>query len=612
MKNAYFFVNFFILLLHNVSQCVIITIIFLLPLEGEMRVQVSKSKNAESFYIVESTYVNGKRSNKVVERLGTRKDLEDKLGPGVDVLQWAKDYAKELTDLKDAGQLGQANINFYLNQIIDKDSESSYHASYLFLQKIFSSLGLFDICKDISSKYKFDFDLGEILSHLVFARILYPCSKLSCYEFAMGFLEKPTYQLQHIYRALEVLAKESDFILANVYANSTSLVKRNNMVLFFDCTNYFFEIGLEDDFRKYGYSKEHRPNPIVQMAMFLDGNGLPLSFSLDAGNTNEQLMLRPLEKKILKDFNLSKFVVCTDAGLSSNANRKFNSFADRAFITTQSIKKLKSYLKDWALDPKGWYLMGGNGKKLYDISQIDEEKHRNSSFYKSRWINDNDLEQNLIISFSPKSKFYQRNVRERQIQRSIKVINQGEKKIETKGPNDVRRFIKRVSVTEDGELAQIKRYSIDENIIYEEEKYDGFYGICTNLEASCEQVIKISKQRWMIEEAFRAMKTEFKARPVYLQRKDRIQAHFLTCFLALLIYKILDEKLARKYTIEETLKELRKMDMVLIKDLYIPTYKRTEFTDALHELMDFRTDKEATPASEMRKIIKETKKRKNF
>lgn len=573
-----------------------------------MRLQISKSKNAESFYIVESTYVNGKRSNKVVEKLGTRKELEEKLGPDVDIVAWGKDRAKELTELKKSGKFTQASVNFYLNQLVEKDKMVTCRCSYLYIQKLLAKLGIFQICDDVAARKKFDFDLGEILSHLVACRVLYPASKCSSYEYAKSFIEPPSYGLHDIYRALEVLAQEANRILSDLYLNSLDLVQRNDKVLYFDCTNYFFEIDQEDELRKYGFSKEHRPNPIVQMGMFLDGNGFPLSFSLSPGNTNEQTMLQPLEKKILEDFSISKLVVCTDAGLSSLANRKFNSIHNRAFITTQSIKKLKGYLKDWALELKGWFLLGDDSGKTYDLSKIDESMHRDSIFYKHRWINDDGLEQKLIVSYSPKMKKYQRGIREKQIQRSIKLIDQGEKRIETKGPNDVRRFIKKQSVTEEGEIADIKSYSLDEEAILKEEVYDGFYGVCTNLEGRAEEILGICKNRWMIEDAFRTMKTEFKARPVYLRREDRIYAHFLTCFIALLVYKILDEKLAHQFTISEVLKELRAMDMYLVQDLYIPTYTRTDFTDALHEFIGFRTDNQAVLASEMRKIIKESKK----
>lgn len=574
-----------------------------------MRLQISKSKNAESFYIVESTYVNGKRSNKVVEKLGTRKELEEKLGPDVDIVAWGKDRAKELTELKKSGKITQASVNFYLNQLVEKDKMVTCRCSYLYIQKLLAKLGIFQICDDVAARKKFDFDLGEILSHLVACRVLYPASKCSSYEYAKSFIEPPSYGLHDIYRALEVLAQEANRILSDLYLNSLDLVQRNDKVLYFDCTNYFFEIDQEDELRKYGFSKEHRPNPIVQMGMFLDGNGFPLSFSLSPGNTNEQTMLQPLEKKILEDFSISKLVVCTDAGLSSLANRKFNSIHNRAFITTQSIKKLKGYLKDWALELKGWFLLGDDSGKTYDLSKIDESMHRDSIFYKHRWINDDGLEQKLIVSYSPKMKKYQRGIREKQIQRSIKLIDQGEKRIETKGPNDVRRFIKKQSVTEEGEIADIKSYSLDEEAILKEEVYDGFYGVCTNLEGRAEEILGICKNRWMIEDAFRTMKTEFKARPVYLRREDRIYAHFLTCFIALLVYKILDEKLAHQFTISEVLKELRAMDMYLVQDLYIPTYTRTDFTDALHEFIGFRTDNQAVLASEMRKIIKESKKK---
>jgi transposase len=403
-----------------------------------------------------------------------------------------------------------------------------------------------------------------------------------------------------------VLAKEMDNIQSWMYTNSLKLSKRNTKILYYDCTNFFFEIEQESGLKQYGISKEHRPNPIVQMGLFMDGDGIPLAFNINKGNTNEQLTLKPLEKKILKDFNLSKFVVCTDAGLASQKNRKFNDIDDRAFITTQSVKKLKKHLKDWALDTKGWRLV--NDDTSYDISNLDEDKYFDRIFYKERWIKEDDLEQKLIVTFSLKYRNYQREIRSSQIQRAQKLIDENPKKIGKSNKNDYKRFIKKTSVTKDGEKADKEIYTIHTENISKDEIYDGFYAVCTNLDSSVNEIIEVNKNRWQIEECFRIMKSEFKSRPVFLSRDDSIKAHFTTCFMSLIIYKLLERKLEKKYTCSDIIDNLKDMNFYKVdSEGFVPTYTRNDFTDDLHDAFDFRTDYQILNKKHLKNIFKQTK-----
>ena len=411
-----------------------------------------------------------------------------------------------------------------------------------------------------------------------------------------------------MYRALEVIANENDFFQSELYKNSQNLVNRNNEVLYYDCTNYYFEIEEEDDFRKYGISKEHRPNPIVQMGMFMDADAIPLAFSIFEGNQNEQPSMSPLEQKIIKDFGTSNFIVCTDAGLSSTSNRKLNSIQGRGFVTTQSIKKLKGFLQDFCLADEGWYLPGSN--KKYKLSELDEEADYDKVFYNDRWINEDNLEQHLIVTYSIKYRNYQRTVRERQVERAMKYLESPSKLTKNRA-NDPKRFVEQGHCTPDGEVASKTITTLNRKQIDNETKYDGFYAVCTNLECDVSSIIKINQRRWEIEECFRIMKTEFKSRPIYLSRKDRITAHFTTCFTALVIYRILEQKLKEKYTCEELINTIRSMDMMIAPgEGYIPTYTRTDITDALHDAFGFRTDYQITSQKNMRKILNQTRKRK--
>ena len=570
-----------------------------------MRLSVSKSKNSTSLYVIQSIYDKGKRTTRVVEKLGTVAELQQKLN-GQDPIEWAKSYIEELNK-REEEQSREVIVRYSPSKVIPKDQQHSFNGGYLFLQQIYHELDLHKICAEISRKHKFTFDLNAILSRLLYGRILFPSSKLATYQHSSKFIEQPDFELQHVYRALEVISKDMDFIQSSLYSNSLKASKRNTGILYYDCTNYFFEIEQEDGLKQYGASKEHRPSPIIQMGLFMDGDGIPLAFNLSSGNTNEQITLKPLEKKILSDFNLSKFVVCTDAGLASEKNRKFNNEGERAFITTQSIKKLKKHLKEWSLDPKGWHLAGHD--KTYDITQLDEGIYKEKCFFKERWIKENDLEQKLIVTYSIKYKNYHRQIRNSQIERAQKLLNVNPTKISKNSPNNYKRFIKKTSCTSDGEIAENEIYSLNNGAIAAEEAYDGFYAVCTNLEGSVQEIIRINQRRWEIEECFRIMKSEFKARPVYLSRDDRIKAHFTTCFMSLIIYRLLEKKLENKFTCSEIINGLKDMNFYEIKGQgYIPTYTRTSFTDALHETFGFRTDYEIIKKAQMKKLFKATKK----
>lgn len=570
-----------------------------------MKVSISKSKNTTIYYLSRSVRVGNKTTTKTVEKIGTYDEIK-KICGDMDPLDWAKEYAAKRT-AEEKAHKQDIIMRYSSSALIDKNVRRSCNAGYLFLQDIHYSLGLDKICNSISEKYKFDYDLNDILSMLVYSRIIAPGSKLSSLENAQKFLEQPKCELHQVYRALEVIAKENDFFQAELYKNSQKVVNRKKEVLYYDCTNYYFEIENEDVFRKYSVSKEHRPNPIVQMGMFMDADGIPLAFSVFDGNQNEQPSMSPLEQKIIKDFEVSDFIVCTDAGLSSTANRKFNSIQGRGFVTTQSIKKLKGFLQDFCLEDDGWYLPGSN--KKYKLSELDEETDYEKVFYKDRWINENNLEQHLIVTYSIKYRNYQRTIRERQIERAKKFVESPSKLTKNRA-NDPKRFIEQGHCTPDGEIASKTITSLNQKQIDNEAKYDGLYAVCTNLEYDVSSIIKINQKRWEIEECFRIMKTEFKARPVYLSRKDRITAHFTTCFTALVIYRILEQKLNEKYTCEELIDTIRSMDMLIAPgEGYIPTYTRTDITDALHDAFGFRTDYQITSQKNMRKILNQTKKK---
>ena len=572
-----------------------------------MNLHISKSKNSESFYIAKS-YVkaNGSTTSSIVRKLGTLDQLIVEHGPTRDdVLAWAKNEVKiETEKYKKAKEAQTVLIPFHADRQLDYEKQVFYRGGYLFLQSIYYQMHIEKICRKLKLKYKFKYDINAILSDLIYARILEPSSKRSSFKTASEFLEKPSYELHDVYRALDVLGSECDLIQVEVYKNSHFLGKRNDKILYYDCSNYYFEIEQENGSKKYGKSKEHRPNPIIQMGLFMDGDGIPLAFSLFPGNANEQTSLKPLEKKVLEEFGCQKFIYCSDAGLGSEDIRCYNHMGERAFIVTQSIKKLKKEEKEWALNMQGFKRVSDDTP--VDITQLSVDDK--GLYYKDEPYATKKLHQRLIITYSPKYALYQKSIRDKQVERAQKMLDSGNTKKNRKNPNDPARFIGTTAVTKEGKTADIHHY-LDENKIAEEAKYDGFYAVCTDLlDDDVSDILKVSEGRWQIEECFRIMKTDFSARPVYLQDENRIKAHFLICFLALTIYRFLEKKLDSKYTCEELLDTLKAINFVEVQEQgFIPAYKREPITDALHDACGFRTDYQFITKSKMKTIQKQSK-----
>ena len=578
-----------------------------------MYVSITGNKGNQDVYIKQSYRKdNGKTSSRIYKKLGKYNTLLEQFsGNEKELMDWAKKEAEKET-LAYNQQKEKISLSLSPLARIPLDEERVFNIGYLFLQKICSELRIDNICRNIRNHHKFSYDFHAILTDLIYARILAPSSKLSSYKYCHSLLEPPKYSLQDLYRALSVLAEESDFIQEDLYKNSNFIHPRNSKILYYDCTNYYFEIETEDGIKKYGKSKEHRPNPIITMGLFMDADGIPLAFDIFPGNQNEQLTLKPLEKKVIKDFNCSEFVFCSDAGLGGKSNRFLNSFGNRSYVITYSLKKMKKEERELALLPTQFKVPGSN--KLIDLRTLDESdpKVYNTIYYKEYPLVTGDMDETVIITYSPKYKAYQSKIRNTQIDRAKKMIQSSDKTRKGKGSNDPARFIQRTAVTEDGEIARKNIYELDEAKILEESMYDGFYAVITNLEGDIREIININKQRWEIEENFRIMKSEFEARPVFVRREDRIKAHFLTCFISLLVYRLLEKKLGEEFTCSQILETLRNMNVTLLsKDSgYIPSYKRTKITDKLHSSFGFRTDYEFTRKSTMRAIIKETKQKK--
>lgn len=589
-----------------------------------MRLGWAKKGNSISYYVHKTIRVDGKNKSLVIKRFGSEKFICETYGVS-DAKAWAKEQVRLMNEAEkeDAAKF---TIELCAGTDLVMDQQRRFNGGYLFLQDIYYELGLDKICRAVSARHLFEYDLNDILSRLIYTRILFPSSKKSSFEDSKRFIEQPSFELHDIYRALSVIAQESDYIQSRLFKNSTEISERRTGVVYYDCTNFYFETEQAEDDKQYGVSKENRPLPIVEMGLFMDMDGIPIAFDISPGNENEQTTMIPIEEKMIGKFDISRFVVCTDAGLSSGDNRHFNDYDKengcRSFITTQSLKKLKAHLKEWALAPQGWLLSGDASGRIYDIRELDEEKDKDKIFFKNRWIKEKSrvkengaeknviIEQQLIVSYSIKYRNYQRTIRGSQIERAQKIVAGGGSAAGKKRQNDPKRFIKTDYATPDGEVADRSASYIDQRTIAAEEQFDGFYAVCTNLEDGPETIVKVNKRRWEIEECFRIMKTDFEARPVYVKRQDRILAHFITCFIALIVYRYLEKKLDEKYTIGQILSTLQEMDFMKYEGKgYQPVYTRTELTDALHDAFGFCTSKQIIPVSKMKNICSQTKNR---
>lgn len=610
------------------------------------RIKINTSINSKSYSIIDDYYRNGKRTTRVVDTIGNYEKVS-KLAEseGIDVDTWLINYLNNYKEKHGVPIRGEkVIIEKYSNKIIPINKINKYNIGYLFLEDIYYSLKLDKTINTVTKKHKFEFDLNEVLSYLVYSRIIFPSSKLKTYELSKNFIETPKYNLENIYRGLTYLCSNLDYIQKELYNNSKSVVDRKTRIFYYDCTNYYFDISEEDDLRKYtGNAKDKKGKPVVGMGLFLDGNGYPIAMNIYPGSDNESTTLIPLQKKIigidpLTDFEIDGFdienkntIICTDAAMCTDQIKLFNVEKGRAFVITQSIKKLKKEYQEEVFKDDNWRIVG-DLSKTYKLSSIlsNEElrkKYYETVFYKIVQTETKSVKQDLIVTFQIKYKDYLTNVRNGQIERAKKKIssssNDDKIKLST-NPNDYRRFIKEDISTskkaknkeEENSLNEstekekfIYSYSINEDTIKDEEKYDGYYGVTTNLNGEVKDILKISKNRWEIEENFRILKSDFESGDIYLSREDRITAHFLTCFISLLIYRILENKLNYKYTNTEIIEKLREMEVYEEKGTgYSPAYVRNNLTDDLHDVFGFRTDYEITTYEDFKKIFKQLKK----
>ena len=528
---------------------------------------VPSGKDDAILYYAVSIRKGKKTTSKNVRRIGRLSELKKEY---TDPIAHFRAEAKRLTDE------GKSELSFEIpaNVMLDPMKKRRIMLGYIFPQSVYYSLGLNTVMRSIRNESKVTYDFNRIMRDLVIGRVLSPLSKSSTYEKAFSFPESPDYDLQHVYRSLSLMAKNFDLIEEKAFKGMKKYADVDTSVTYYDCTNFYFEIEEEDGFRTYGKSKENRPNPIVQMGLFLDRNGLPISMCINPGRTNEQKTMIPLEKMMTERFGIEKFVVCADCGLSGKKNLRFNSTENHGFVVTKSLKKVSEDVRARLMGDGGWKRFGDASGRLYSLKEIREDANlRDVIFYHDEKfaMGSDGFEERIVTTYCGSLREYQRSVRERQLQRAMELIRQGKIR---KGvnQNDVRRFIVVDSVTENGEVAEKKVFSIDRERFEKESEYDGFYAVTTDLDDDPAEIIRINRGRWEIEESFRIMKSDFDGRPVFVSREDRIRAHFLTCYLAFMIFRIIEQKLNKgdvRYTDPEILRTLRDYEAIDAESFYV-------------------------------------------
>ena len=596
-------------------------------------------------YYIQQGFRNGKKTTtKNIKRLGKHSEL---LLITDNPLEYAKNEVKKMNEEYRSGRFEFIVTMDFNERIPSTDSpcsnSTSLNIGYLYLKDIYAKLNLSDFFKSVSSDRKITYDCNKICQFLTYARTLDPASKYGTYDKLDTYYEKPQVEYQHMIRFLDILDRNSDKYLKHLFDNSENIVKRDTSVMYYDCTNYFFETEKPDEeivdevtgeiilgLRQFGISKENKTSPIVEMGLIMDSRGIPISMCIHPGNTNEQLTAVPLEKEVIKMTGNKKFIYCADAGLGSYNIRKFNDMGGRAYIVTQSVKKLGQEIKDIVFNDSNYRLLSNddaitlkemrtfnkkdaNNLSLYndfaykvipantamDTGLYEEKVYKNGRTKKVKAKGT--LHQYIIVTFSRKMMEYQRTIRERQLERAKKLLRLKDPEKIKKGPNDIRRFLKNTS-------SDTANYVLDMDKIHEEEKYDGFYAVATNLDDSAKDILAVAQNRYKIEDCFRIMKTNFDARPVFLRKPERIRAHFLICYTALLIYRLMECKLDDNLTHVTTsnlIKTLRNMNVVNMDDMYYKSiYSGSQALDALERCFELQLNRKYYRPSDLNKIVK--------
>lgn len=596
-----------------------------------MRLSKIKKKNDTFYYVIESLPGG---STKIYEVIGKHSEL---LKITDDPLSYARKRVEEINkSLKEDVMIFNEKIDFSekieeSNDIASKNT--SKNIGWLYLDEIIKKFDLESFFLKHKGKQKYN--LYDINKHLVVNQILNPGSKMNAWENIDNYIGMNKYDLHQSYRFLTDLNNCKDELQSYLFKKTKEIIELDTSVLMYDLTNFYFETEEEDidfldgdnilqyGFRKYGKSKENRPNPIVHMGLFVDKNGIPISFTVEKGNTNEQETVLPIETRIIKEYGESKYIYCSDAGLNSYAIRFFNMMQGRNYVVTHSLKKTEEKEKDLIFKDLNWKYKDNDESvsleyfkslcdRLISGDELTEEEKdilKRDVIYKEFPTNHKvelskiipgskskgkiEFEETIFITFSAKFYLYQKKIFNKQLSRAEEWLEKGIEK--RKNQNDPSRFIKEDNFTKSGELATDKLKTINDSTVEDEIKYHGFYAVATNLNLSIKEVLDINSNRWLIEYCFRLLKSFFDTRPMYVFTEEHIKGHLTVCYQSLLVFQILSKKLdelGTHYSARAILDTLKNMVISNHSNRYYESnYTNSKVLQSLEKAFQLKLDK---------------------
>lgn len=523
--------------------------------------QLPKNKNGKSLLVLSQSVREGQRIVKeTVEQLGYLEDLTG-TGPGqyVDPIAHFKAYAKKRT-LEEKQRKQKVTLTYQANEQIPTDSTNRKSIGYMPLSQIYEKLGISRFMANRQRNLNIEYSLNGVFKLLVFSRLLHPGSKKAAFEKKDRFFEKFDFSLDDVYRGLDLFNRYADDLKVFLHKNVCQVYGRETDLVFYDVTNYYFEIDKQDELRQRGVCKEHRPNPIVQMGLLMDKQRLPISYELFSGNTNDCETLMPILQKVRKDFQIGRFIVVADRGLNTSNNTGMALAKGDGYIYGQSILKASSEMKEYCLKEESYksYREADSGFKIKSRISPRTITVEDTSGKRVQI----QIDEKQVFFYSEKYARRTQAQRQEALDKAVKLIN-SPGKFMAAGQKGARKYIKGLKVDpKTGEILSTKqKMFLDQDKIAEESQYDGYYAVVTSeLDMPDNQVIDHYQDLWQIEESFKLTKSDLQARPVFVSTQDHINAHFLICFVALLLLRLVHLQTNNTYPVGQLLEAMRNMN----------------------------------------------------
>lgn len=542
----------------------------------------------------------GKVKQKTIKSLGYLDELEKSFN---DPINHFKEVAKQMTE--EAKYASRAlTFSFPANDTIDTSFTLRKNLGFSVLSFFYHQLKIDEFFINRQRNLNIDYSLNSIFQMLVYMRILDPCSKKKSFEKMDNLFLNFDFEISDVYRALDYFKFYKDDLLLNTHEMVRSIYGRDMKNVYYDVTNYYFEIKEPDEFRKKGVSKEHKPNPIVQMGLLMDNSGLPITYKLFEGNTNDCETLMPVLEDLKDDYGLKRVIVVADKGMNTGENIAYNILHKNGYIYSQTVRGANADLKQFVLDQSG-YTITKDGFKIKSrivtthiwVTNVDNKKVKV------------DIDQKQVVFYSPDYAKKAQYDRQKAIEKAKKIIQVNKTaKLPLKGSF---KYIESISLDkETGELKNLKNYhSINEDKIKEEMKFDGYYAIVTSeLKMTDDEIIDAYRSLWKIEESFKITKSELKTRPVHVSTKDHIEAHFLTCFISLLILRLLEMSTEGKYSTRTLINEMKNITGTYVAENYYMLDYFNKVVKDLGDIISIDFSKRFMTLGEIKKILASTKK----